>query len=134
MRSRPLPKPIAGIPWQCIPDARHARALRHLAQAMDAFRAGACCGQPGIVYAVASTTTGPIKIGFTTHSAHRRLSQLQTGSPVELELLIEARACRCVESAAHNALDAQRVRREWYRAELETLNVLLVVKPYEQWA
>lgn len=57
--------------------------------------------------------SGPVKIGVTADLA-TRLSGLQTAAHVELEIVASIRGGREVESYFHEALEAYRIRGEWF--------------------
>lgn len=72
----------------------------------------------GVVYFVGASTSGPVKIGFTTdRTAESRVAQLQTGSHEELVILGTIEAGPAVERAIHSVLDAHSVRGEWFERE-----------------
>jgi hypothetical protein len=73
------------------------------------------------VYFIQAGGTGPIKIGKTGGDPMRRLSDLQTGSPVPLRLIgiIETREIASSERAFHRAFESDRLHGEWFRPSRE---------------
>lgn len=72
----------------------------------------------GVVYFVGASTSGPVKIGFTTdRTAESRVAQLQTGSHEKLVILGTIEAGPAVERAIHSVLSAHSVRGEWFERE-----------------
>ena len=65
-----------------------------------------------MIYFIRSET-GAIKIGFST-TPERRLSAMQTGSPVRLELLAVMPGTKQDERRLHARFKAQRGRGEWF--------------------
>ncbi len=69
------------------------------------------------VYFVQAASTqagpGPIKIGFSTNLT-KRLTGLQTSSPIPLALLGTARGGAALEEKLHTILAASRTRGEWF--------------------
>jgi hypothetical protein len=57
-----------------------------------------------------------VKIGFT-RDVERRISELQTASPVDLELLGTLPGSALTERRLHKRFSAHRVNREWFRYE-----------------
>ena len=72
--------------------------------------------QSGWVYAIGCGEF--IKVGLTRTSPQKRLKDLQTGQPHELELLGEWRtsAPEALESRVHEILRSQHHRGEWFTA------------------
>jgi hypothetical protein len=82
----------------------------------------------GTVYFIGNANSGPVKIGFTSHSDPKhRLSQLQTASPDTLKVLGEIGGTIKVERRIHSFLLFHNVRGEWFEREpaLALLNHLL---------
>lgn len=44
-------------------------------------------GHPGYIYCIGSNDFDPVKIGFTVGSPGKRVKEIQTGNPFELEVL-----------------------------------------------
>jgi hypothetical protein len=66
------------------------------------------------LYAISRPDTGEIKVGIAGDTL-KRLAGLQTGSAVELVLLMDIPGGRTSERSAHHALAAFRIRGEWFR-------------------
>lgn len=66
------------------------------------------------VYAVQQASGGPLKIGFAARDVAARLRTLQTGSATELVVRYVFRAHRHREIELHDALDAYRLKGEWF--------------------
>ena len=83
------------------------------------------------LYAVAGA--GLVKIGVTTRDMKTRLSGLQVGSPVKLELLGYTSAPSVTEQAIHVALRQWHSHGEWFRrsAEVERFVTWIVAKDSE---
>ena len=67
----------------------------------------------GFVYIIAATGLDLVKIGFS-QTPHSRLSTLQTGSPVELELVATWQGTERDEREIHRVLAEFRTKREWF--------------------
>ena len=71
------------------------------------------------LYIIQAHTTGAIKIGRSKH-VHKRLSQLQTGCPYRLRLIIHIPGQGDLEKGLHRRLSDHRIRRfkgEWFHEE-----------------
>jgi hypothetical protein len=68
----------------------------------------------GYIYFIQAPDCGPVKIGFTTDHPKRRLTQLQTGSPVELTLRAMIRGTHKDELSLHAQFAANRLHGEWF--------------------
>lgn len=69
----------------------------------------------GTIYVIQALPESPIKIGFTrAENAAARASELQTGNPYPLHVLVTARGTPDQERAAHAALKAERLTGEWF--------------------
>jgi hypothetical protein len=69
----------------------------------------------GVVYLVgAESGTGLVKIGTTTTAVSKRLSALQTGSPVRLTVLWTTPGGVALESRLHRIFAAYRRHGEWF--------------------
>lgn len=70
-----------------------------------------------------------VKIGYTSKgTVDGRLADLQTGSPRELEPLVEVDGDRKVESALHSIFSEERVSGEWFtlsRRLIRTVGLLI---------
>ena len=75
-----------------------------------------------------NTVNGHIKIGLSHGSPKNRMAQLQTGSPVELNLLHFFKAERKVESELHARFMHIHERGEWFRETEELLDFISVLK------
>lgn len=69
----------------------------------------ACC----TIYFVQMGKTGPIKIG-KSRELRMRLDQLQTGSPLQLQVLAEIQAPAELEMQLHAYFDEHRMEGEWF--------------------
>lgn len=84
------------------------------AAAQDATRA-AYVAKTGYVYFIGSQHSEMIKIGHALNP-NTRLSELQTGSPVRLEIIATVVAPREVERGLHRAFERERRHGEWFIA------------------
>ncbi len=80
------------------------------------------------VYVIQAGETGPVKIGMADNPASR-VYELQTGSPVELTILVAERfpdrkRARRIEQRLHSQLSALRIRGEWFRFD-EQIQLML---------
>lgn len=76
-------------------------------------------GERRYVYIIQNTATKNIKIGVATNPSDR-LSQLQTGSDVDLKLIYTSGVCSNsfeIESTCHNHFKESHVRGEWFKVE-----------------
>lgn len=76
-------------------------------------------GERRYVYIIQNTATKNIKIGVATNPSDR-LSQLQTGSDVDLKLIYTSGVCSNsfeIESTCHNHFKDSHVRGEWFKVE-----------------
>lgn len=69
------------------------------------------------VYFIQHGEGGEIKIGTTCGNPYARMSTLQTGTPLELRLLVSIPGGVAEEVAVHERFAALRVRGEWFRPE-----------------
>lgn len=69
----------------------------------------------GSIYAVKAGDF--IKIGFTKGDVRERIAQLQTGCPMELQLIGTGPGGRYMESSIHAILKDYRAHGEWFRDE-----------------
>lgn len=67
---------------------------------------------------------GPIKIGYTTDSAERRIAALQEGSPFELKVLLQMEGSAKIEKQLHYNFRDLRIVGEWYKCEPDLLNFI----------
>lgn len=82
------------------------------------------------IYFIASPT-GHIKVGFTESSDPApRLSGLQTGCPVTLEILAHCPGTNSDERRVHQMLAAHRTTGEWFTATREVLAVVAYVRSF----
>lgn len=77
----------------------------------------------GIDYIYAVAGAGKIKIGITK-APEKRLSSLQTGSPVPLEMLGYIVGNKNLEDAIHNYLSEHRSHGEWFDVKPKTTQVV----------
>lgn len=77
----------------------------------------------GWVYFAQRGASGPIKIG-TAENVVSRLSQLQTGSPEQLRLLLRIRGGYAVERMIHTQLREHRIRGEWFNAARDVIGLI----------
>lgn len=72
------------------------------------------------VYVIASSETGPCKVGIT-HAPEKRLKQLQTGHPAKLRIwhLLECEDARRMERIIHDTLKIHRASGEWFHLSVE---------------
>ncbi|WP_406469526.1 GIY-YIG nuclease family protein [Streptomyces hirsutus] len=75
-----------------------------------------------IVYAIGTSDARMVKIGYTTN-LERRLSQIQVGCPLLLEVLWWTEAGPSFEEALHRIFAAQRLRGEWFELGPERLSM-----------
>lgn len=68
----------------------------------------------GVIYYIACTDSGRLKIGFTTGSVKKRLAQLQTGSSSELRIIAERPGTIDDEAALHASFAKNWLRGEWF--------------------
>ena len=87
-----------------------------------------------VVYFIAENENGDydnlrIKIGISK-DIHKRLNQLQTGSPYELKLMgwIEADDAKQLEKALHNKYRGRKAHGEWF--QLSSCDVLAELKSH----
>lgn len=66
------------------------------------------------VYFISQGLDGPIKIGFTTKTATKRLAELQVASPQKLILLAVIQGDREVETELHKRFSDSHIRGEWF--------------------
>jgi hypothetical protein len=67
---------------------------------------------------------GPIKIGTTTNWARDRISALQTGNPVEMQLIVWIPGGEETEAAMHERFAHLRIRGEWFKPGLALLQFI----------
>src|ERR1700722_19951266 len=65
-------------------------------------------------YFIQQGTDGPIKIGYTDIGVRMRLTQLQTGNPEKLNLLLELPGSLEDEELLHQRFENYRIRGEWF--------------------
>lgn len=78
-------------------------------------------GEVSTVYIVSAPGLGRVKIGMTDGSAAARLLQLQTGSPVALELFAEINCNPSRERMLHAIFSESHVHGEWFEADAQTV-------------
>ena len=88
---------------------RKANGVRAV-QAPDGGRA------PSLYMVQSGGPSGPVKIGYATNVLYR-VSNLQTGNPERLTLILEARVPdpAALEAELHDRFCAHRIRGEWFR-------------------
>jgi hypothetical protein len=93
-------------------ELERAKAAQIEADKQTIIDAGAIKG--GCVYFIQGESGGAIKVGFSTELA-KRLSQLQTGFPDTLRLLLAIPGTQDREKAIHKRLSKYWLRGEWYK-------------------
>lgn len=83
---------------------------------------------PCYIYFILNYDSQAVKIGIAKN-VKRRLASLQTSSPSELELLGTIKAmsvndAREIEKLLHERFDRDRIRGEWFKANVELLNYI----------
>lgn len=78
----------------------------------------------GCVYFIQALPDGPVKIGYTSSSAKKRLAYLQTGCPFDLQLMGIIDAHPYKERDIHKAFNKYRLRGEWFKPEHEILEFI----------
>src|SRR5262245_20648337 len=81
-----------------------------------------------MIYFIRDEATQYIKIGFTAGDSEDRLSDLQTGCPGRLVLLLEMEGSKQLETAWHERFAGARERGEWFRPVPELLQAIDDVK------
>ena len=84
---------------------------------MITVKSAACGGKRRgtvTVYFISQGSDGPIKIGFTTKKATKRLAELQVASPQKLILLAVIQGDREVETELHKRFSDSHIRGEWF--------------------
>lgn len=75
-----------------------------------------------LLYVIATSPAGPVKIGIT-RSLARRLSSLQIASPAQIHVyaaaFVERSRCRYAERGIHRMLDKKHLRGEWFDIDVE---------------
>jgi len=99
-----------------------ARARESRGRRRDKARAGIAQEQEtnGVLYFVQSTRGGAIKIGFAIDLA-ARISNLQTGNPEGLKVLLAYDGTSEDEEQLHARFNSLRTRGEWFKPETELL-------------
>lgn len=101
----------------CLPHFKAAKKLLTAINLTDAKKAAK--NGLNFVYFAQPEGGGPIKIGATKKHPEKRLSSLQTGSPVPLVLISWLPCEWWLEKALHRALDNFRVSGEWFANSVE---------------
>jgi uncharacterized protein YozE (UPF0346 family) len=83
------------------------------------------------IYFIQSGTSGPIKIGYTASSVERRLSNLQTGHPEKLILLVSIEGNRSLEKQLHNQFNNHHLIGEWFHPHSIILSFIDEIKKKE---
>lgn len=78
----------------------------------------------GRVYFIQGVTGGCIKIGFTMYDPARRMADLQTGSPVKLQIIHVVVAPRTSEKWAHVRFAGSHSHGEWFRPTADLLTFI----------
>lgn len=77
---------------------------------------------------------GPIKIGYTSSDAEKRMSQLQTGHHERLYLIGTIPGTMSDEKAIHKELAEYHIQGEWFHGKPELLEVIAdVVENQRSW-
>lgn len=107
----------------------HFRAAQKLLSAMSETEARKAA-KDGLtfVYFAQPVGGGPIKIGKTRKHPEQRLSSLQVGSPVPLELLGWLSCEWWLEQALHRALEQHLVQGEWFKDAPEVRLLVAMAK------
>ncbi len=72
----------------------------------------------GLVYFIGNRESGPVKIGFTSNADPKpRLRQLQTSSPLDLEVIGAVKAYASIERNIQSFLTPHRIRGEWFERQ-----------------
>jgi gamma-glutamylcyclotransferase (GGCT)/AIG2-like uncharacterized protein YtfP len=80
------------------------------------------------------TMDGPIKIGYTSSDAIKRMGQLQTGHHEQLYLLGTIPGVMSDEKAIHKELAEYNIHGEWFEAKPELLEVIKdVIENQRSW-
>lgn len=77
----------------------------------------------GIIYFV--ETNNLIKIGYTASNPRKRIAQLQTGCPSELDFMGYYHGTKAQEKQLHLFCAAQRVRGEWFEIDGPVFHYML---------
>lgn len=94
----------------------------------------------GVVYFIQAVESGRIKIGYSSNSGKRRLAEMSTGSPEQLEVLGEVPGDVAFERELHRRLRHSRLHGEWFELTPEVLEVLAEYeisvpdRAYARWA
>lgn len=78
---------------------------------------------PMCVYAIGTADALKVKIGYTAGRLERRLSEIQVGCPLPLEILWWTEAGPGFEAALHRIFARQRLRGEWFALGSERLSM-----------
>lgn len=76
------------------------------------------------IYYIRNGEKGPVKIGFTASSAHKRMKQLQTGQPEKLIMLGTSPGEMIDEQSIHRELKDYCLNGEWFDAKPELMSVI----------
>jgi hypothetical protein len=79
----------------------------------------------GWVYFVQAEGGGPVKIGYTEGEPEKRVTALQTASPVRLHLVTYTVGDRAKEREIHNMFSRNRLNGEWFSDDAEGLSELI---------
>lgn len=99
--------------WNAKNPTPHWRKARLWASVVEFGEAPSRGSQGGFVYFIGSPRGGPVKIGFST-APRRRLGELQTASPVRLEILGLVSGTRETEQEFHLRFAPHRLNGEWF--------------------
>lgn len=73
------------------------------------------------------------KIGYTGESIHRRISELQTGCPYEIQLVdvYSSEYSRVIEMTLHHIFEHKNTRGEWFNLDYEDeMNFIKLCEKY----
>jgi hypothetical protein len=78
----------------------------------------------GTIYFIQGVNGGLIKIGYTTGDVDERRRVLQSGSPVELQIIATMAGSRYAEQRLHQRFRYLRRHNEWFIAETDLLHYI----------
>ena len=86
----------------------------------------------GVVYVIGWQPSGPLKIGYTMTPV-ARLAALQVGSPFLLRIYAgfvfdRAESAARIETAAHAALESQRLSGEWFKVDVRQCKAAVLIQ------
>lgn len=118
------------INGEAMHQARKMRLAEFEARRNDRARAAALCAagrdQPGRVYFAECGDF--IKIGYTTLSVDRRITDLSTGNPLPFSVLLVVKANPAFEKNLHKRFASIRHRGEWFEKHPDLLALIAELK------